>query len=61
MMQGVTEADFKRRFGENIPPEHLVVLSELIEEGFVEGQDGSFALTRAGIAVADSVFERLSV
>jgi oxygen-independent coproporphyrinogen-3 oxidase len=60
MMQGVTEADFMQRFGEGIPSGHKAVLSELIAEGFIEESSGAFKLSGAGVAVADSVFERLT-
>jgi oxygen-independent coproporphyrinogen-3 oxidase len=61
LVRGVSEGDFFRRFGESMPQAYVEHLNELVREGYVNYDAGCYALTTKGIAVADSVFERLLV
>jgi oxygen-independent coproporphyrinogen-3 oxidase len=61
MTQGVSQSQFASRFGESIPELYTSPIRELVSEGFLVYRDNNaLALTQAGVAVADSVFERLS-
>jgi oxygen-independent coproporphyrinogen-3 oxidase len=57
---GVSRASFSRLFGGDIPEKIKQGLEELASEGFVAFDDDAIRLTSRGIALADSVFERLS-
>jgi oxygen-independent coproporphyrinogen-3 oxidase len=55
---GVTVSDFQKRFGRSMWDTYGDVIRELKGEGFIREEGESVSLTRKGIAVADSVFER---
>jgi putative oxygen-independent coproporphyrinogen III oxidase len=59
---GVSNHDFKRRFGRSWDELFLPRLTELQREGFIEFcDDDRVKLTSAGIKLSDSVFERLAL
>ena len=57
---GVSESEFIERFGVAIPSHLQGVINELTTDGFVSQSDGRISLTSRGVALADSVFERIS-
>jgi oxygen-independent coproporphyrinogen-3 oxidase len=59
MVCGVTDQEFHHRFGSAMPKAYMQRLKELVQEGYVDRSGKRFALTTRGVAVADSVFERL--
>jgi oxygen-independent coproporphyrinogen-3 oxidase len=59
LIGGVSQRDFKERFGSEIPAEYTDKLKRLASEGFVEVEGNRIRLTKSGIALADSVFEQL--
>ena len=56
---GVSREDFQRLFACPIPVRIEETLVELVREGYLE-DDGTIRLTERGIALSDSVFERLA-
>lgn len=58
--EGVTKSMFQALFGEQAFQRYDPMLKELANEGFLVFSDDAIKLTTQGIAVADSVFERLS-
>ncbi|MFN4894736.1 MAG: radical SAM family heme chaperone HemW [Pseudomonadota bacterium] len=56
---GVSKMDFQRLFEAPFPEQIELTLGELLNEGFVAIDGDKVRLTKAGINVADSVFERL--
>jgi oxygen-independent coproporphyrinogen-3 oxidase len=58
--RGISRAEFQRLFAAPFPESINRSLNELAEEGFVEFDGDTARLTAGGIAVADSVFERLA-
>jgi oxygen-independent coproporphyrinogen-3 oxidase len=58
-MGGVTQSQFHERFGAAFPERQMSILRELADEGVVTIDDERACLTSRGIALADSVFERL--
>ncbi len=58
---GVTASDFQRRFGRSMWDTYGDVIRQLEQEGFVGVEADRVFLTRRGVAVADSVFERFIV
>jgi oxygen-independent coproporphyrinogen-3 oxidase len=61
LIEGVSRRGFFERFGCNVPSEIEGVLRDLEVEGFVVLEGDRIALTSSGVALADSVFERLLV
>lgn len=59
-LQGVSRAEFQRLFGVPFPESTNRSLHELADEGFVVFDGDTVRLTAGGVAVADSVFERLA-
>lgn len=59
LMCGVTHSEFLRRFGEAMPHVYQEKLDSLLADGNVERVGTNLVLTVKGIALADSVFERL--
>jgi putative oxygen-independent coproporphyrinogen III oxidase len=59
-VQGVSRAEYERLFGESFSEGTTRSLQELAEEGFVAFDGDIVRLTADGVAVADSVFERLA-
>jgi oxygen-independent coproporphyrinogen-3 oxidase len=59
--QGVTRSAFIALFGEQAFERYAPVLKELAREGFLVLTDDEIVLSTQGIALADSVFERLSL
>jgi oxygen-independent coproporphyrinogen-3 oxidase len=59
-MEGVTRSRFCVLFGEEALQRYEPLLRELADEGFLVLEDDAIQLTTQGIALADSVFERLS-
>jgi oxygen-independent coproporphyrinogen-3 oxidase len=57
-MAGVSLADFEPLFGPSALPPYQAVVHELTEEGFLRREGDNIQLTTAGIALADSVYER---
>lgn len=57
---GVSLSDFERLFGSPCPDKVRGTISELAQEGFVEQTADVISLTESGIALSDSVFERLA-
>jgi oxygen-independent coproporphyrinogen-3 oxidase len=57
---GVTRSRYNELFGMAAFEHYVPVLQELAHEGFIVLDDDAITLTTRGIAVADSVFERLS-
>jgi oxygen-independent coproporphyrinogen-3 oxidase len=60
MMCGVTEEQFRERFGVELPSGYVERLQRLLSEGYVTCTEGRWSLTAAGFALADSVFEQLA-
>lgn len=60
-MVGVSLNDFERLFGDSSASPYQVVLRELSNEGFLRVQNERIQLTSAGIALADSVYERFVI
>lgn len=58
---GVSFKDFERLFGSSALPSYRAVSQELSREGFLEVEGDSLRLTSAGIALADSVYERFVI
>lgn len=58
MMRGVSKAEFCARFGEALDAVYGDVVTELAREGYLEVSADRIWLTKRGILVADSVFER---
>lgn len=56
---GVTQSQFHERFSAEFSERQKRILCELVEEGHVTTDGERVCLTRRGIALADSVFERL--
>jgi oxygen-independent coproporphyrinogen-3 oxidase len=61
LVGGVSRRDYAERFGVAIPANIEDSLRDLEGEGFVILEGDRIALTGSGIALADSVFERLLV
>jgi oxygen-independent coproporphyrinogen-3 oxidase len=59
-MQGVSRHRYKQFFGMELPTRYEETLRELEREGCVTMRGDSIALTTQGIALSDSVFERLA-
>ena len=59
-MSGVNENEWESAFGEKAFGIYNEKIFELITEGFLKREDRSIALTRAGLLLADSLFERLA-
>ena len=57
---GVSRTRYKQLFGEGLPGKYEQVLCELESEGCVVREGDAIALTTRGIALSDSVFERLA-
>jgi oxygen-independent coproporphyrinogen-3 oxidase len=57
-MAGVSAEEFQRRFGVSMWDTYGDVLRELEREGFLQIEGDRTALSKRGLAVADSVFER---
>jgi oxygen-independent coproporphyrinogen-3 oxidase len=57
--EGVSRARFNEFFGDSIQDRYAEPLSNLKDEGFLEGHGDRIRLTASGIRIADSVFERL--
>ena len=55
---GVTTSDFQKRFGRSMWDAYGDVIRELEQEGFITIEADRILLTREGVGVADSVFER---
>jgi len=60
MMCGVTEEQFKQRFGVELPNSYAERLQQLLRDRYVTCAGDRWILTAAGIALADSVFEQLA-
>jgi oxygen-independent coproporphyrinogen-3 oxidase len=60
-MQGVRRSTFVALFGEQAFERYVPILKELAHEGFLVLSDDAIVLSTQGIALADSVFERLSL
>jgi len=58
-LAGVLQSEFCERFGAPFSSQVAYILRQLAAEGFVAMDDERVSLTKSGIAVADSVFERL--
>jgi oxygen-independent coproporphyrinogen-3 oxidase len=58
--QGVMRSRVEALFGEQAFERYESVLHELVHEGFLVLADDAITLTTQGVALADSVFERLS-
>ncbi len=57
---GVSLEDFSALFGQPVPQNMATTLDELEAEGFIEKRTASLTLTERGIALSDSVFERIA-
>jgi oxygen-independent coproporphyrinogen-3 oxidase len=58
---GVMRSDFVTLFGDQALESYAPILQELEHEGFLVFKDDAIVLSTRGIALADSVFERLSL
>ena len=59
LMCGVATSEFLHRFGEAMPKVYEERLADLVEDGYVARAGENLLLTTKGIAMADSIFERL--
>lgn len=59
LIEGVSRRGFFERFGCNVPSNIECVLRDLEAEGFILLEGDRIALSGSGVALADSVFERL--
>lgn len=57
---GVSRREFQKLFGEPFPAGITRILEELRGEGYLQFQGDAILLTTRGLAIADSVFERLA-
>ena len=57
---GVSRKRYQQLFGEALPENYEATFRDLAKEGFVMMSKDSIALTAHGIALSDSVFERLA-
>ena len=57
--EGVSLEDFHERFGRPPAERYMATFEELEQEQFVVLSDNHVRLTTSGVAVSDSVFERL--
>lgn len=60
-MVGVSLNEFERLFGDSAASPYRAVLRELSDEGFLRIENDWIHLTSAGIALADSVYERFVI
>lgn len=58
MNEGVSEAEFLRRFGESIDSVYGDEIKELISEELLVKKDGRLSLTDRGVDISNSVFEK---
>lgn len=58
--EGISREQFRLAFGEEIGGRHAHTIGELVSEGFIIEQNGALSLSERGIALSDSVFERLA-
>ncbi len=58
--EGVTLAEFREAFGHEIPVRFADPLDELVSEGCIAREGDRLWLTSRGIAISDSLFERLA-
>jgi len=59
-MRGVSLDEFREQFGAEALEPYERVLTELIQEGYLERTGSTVRLTERGIVVSDSVYERLA-
>lgn len=57
---GVSLGEFQRIFGEQCPDAICQVLQDLVDEGFLARSADVLSLTESGVALSDSVSERLA-
>jgi oxygen-independent coproporphyrinogen III oxidase len=57
---GVSSIEFSRLFGQVIPAKIAEAIEELVSDGFIERAGELIALSERGIALSDSVFERMA-
>ncbi len=55
--EGVSEAEFRKRFGTSLQEEYGQELETLVHEGLLVWEDGRVSLTRRGLDLANVVFE----
>jgi oxygen-independent coproporphyrinogen-3 oxidase len=60
-MEGVSLNEFERLFGDSAASPYRAVLRELSDEGFLRVVNDRIQLTTAGVALADSVYERFVI
>lgn len=58
MNEGVSEAEFLRRFGESMDSVYGDEIKELISEELLVKKDGRLSLTDRGVDISNSVFEK---
>ena len=58
MNEGVSEAEFMRRFGESMDSVYGDEIKELISEELLVKKDGRLSLTDRGVDISNSVFEK---
>lgn len=58
MNEGVSEAEFLRRFGESMDSVYGDEIKELISEELLVKKDGRLSLTDKGVDISNSVFEK---
>lgn len=58
MNEGVSEAEFLRRFGESMDSAYGDEIKELISEELLVKKDGRLSLTDRGVDISNSVFEK---
>jgi oxygen-independent coproporphyrinogen III oxidase len=56
MTEGISLADYRRRFGFDLEERFLAQLGEAQDSGLVEIADGSLRLTRRGMLFSNEVF-----
>jgi oxygen-independent coproporphyrinogen-3 oxidase len=57
---GVSREQFRLTFGEEIGERHTRTIAELVADGFIIEREGFLVLSERGIALSDSVYERLA-